>query len=380
MKKKTAAVLNDHLHVLGGGERSSLAYARALVDLGYETRLLTSLAVPSRETITSVFGPEFADIPMEFIPWEGRAETMKHMGLDLFINHSMMAFDPNPARLGFYLQMFPAVPLTDQERPEDVARLATYQHMICISSFTRRHTRERWTYPAAQQSILAPPIGKKALAIARRARWLPQTKEKRIISVGRFNPRLQNKNQLILIRAFLDARAGRGALGNWQLVLVGNVNPDPESSAYHQACLDAAQDSGGAVQIRSNMDGDELFGLLASSFGYAHGAGAFVDEGAEPERCEHYGIAIGEAMACGCIPLLYQYGGYWDFIERDSGGLAYADHDSLADGYRRIAALYNSRQARTMRRQNRRAAFQLSQRHFTCQLAELLKNEMRDTI
>ena len=371
--KKTAIVLNDHLNVLGGGERSSLAYARALTDLGYDTRLLTSLAVPEKETIVTVFGPEFGDIPIEFIPWDGRADVLKKMNIDVFVNHSMMAFDPNPARLGLYLQMFPATLLNGQDRSKDVANLATYQHMICISSYTRHHTQLRWTYPADQQVIIAPPIGRRASEIAQRGTTVfPRRKTKTIVSIGRFNPRLQNKNQLILIRAFQEARVTTTDLEDWQLILIGNINPDPESEAYYKSCCEAIDADGTAIQIKSNIASKELFTILKTSFGYVHGAGAFVDATKEPERCEHYGIAVGEAMACGCIPLVYQYGGYWDFLEQDTGGIAYQDFDGLVEGFSRVAALYRTGMARTMRKQNRQAAIQLNQQHFTQQLAHLL--------
>jgi glycosyltransferase involved in cell wall biosynthesis len=292
---------------------------------------------------------------------------------DLFVNHSMMSVEANPAHAGLYVQMFPAEPLKTSAQPEAVQNLQQYDRMICISSYTQRHTAARWDYPPEKMHVLLPPIGRAALrSISRCLLWHPR-RRRQIISIGRFNPRLQNKNQRILIEAFLEARKIHAVLNNWLLMLVGHVNPDDESQAYYEGCTALAAANPNAVRIHTALPERRLFGLLRKSFGYVHGAGAFVNAKQHPERCEHYGIAPAEAMACGCIPLVYHQGGYWDFLEKNTGGLAYHDRPSLVQGFADLANLYRCRTAAQMRRNNLRSVAALNQQHFTAQLKAILQ-------
>lgn len=372
--KKTAVVLNYYLYVLGGGERSSLAYAKALMDIGYDTRLLAAEhPTLSRERVVQIFGDEFAGVPIETVPAENMWNVLKEKPIDLFVNHSHMSLFPNVGNMGLYVQMFPGRPIRQTTEPQVVADLQTYQRMICISTFVRKCTNEYWDYPPERCPILTPPLGRAASRTALRFTWLMPRKKKQFLNVGRFNPALHNKNQHILIDAFLDARARCAALKDWRLVLAGNVNTEESSQQYYNQCLQLAARDPAAIRLETGVSSTRLFDLMRESYGYVHGAGAFVKESENPEKCEHFGIAIAESMACSCVPLIYRAGGIFDVLADGKGGLSYRTYEELVEGYARVADLYRSPVGFCMRRRNLHATRRLSQRIFTRQLRRILE-------
>ena len=54
-KEQLAVVYDDYMSTLGGGERSALAYAKALSDLGFTTQLISTLPLPSKSSIIELW-------------------------------------------------------------------------------------------------------------------------------------------------------------------------------------------------------------------------------------------------------------------------------------------------------------------------------------
>ena len=80
----------------------------------------------------------------------------------------------------------------------------------------------------------------------------------------------------------------------------GASAPDRE---YALAVRRAAQ--GLPIQVLVNAPGETVDRLLAESSLFWHGAGFGEDEERHPDRFEHFGIAIVEAMAAGAVPIVY---------------------------------------------------------------------------
>ena len=149
------------------------------------------------------------------------------------------------------------------------------------------------------------------LAPAVRPRTAPGEKRNLILSVGRFiDPgRGHCKKQLDLVHAFADLHRS-GLIPGWELAVVGGASaPDRE---YALAVRRAAV--GLPVRVLINAPGATVDRLLAEASLFWHGAGFDEDESRHPDRFEHFGIAIVEAMAAGAVPVVYGAAGPLEIV------------------------------------------------------------------
>jgi glycosyltransferase involved in cell wall biosynthesis len=337
--KGSAIVYNPFLRELGGGERSTLAYASALQRLGYRTEVLTADPVPSRETLTRHFGEEFADIEVRTVSDSGALSEIRRPDLAVFVNHAFLSFIPNPAPIGIYALMFPVHTLDNQANASEVDALSTYQWILCNSDFTLRHTQSRWRDVRAPLAALLPPTSRDCTKMAQSLIGSLPRKSRQIVHIGRFNPILHSKNQHLIIESFLEAAERYPELSDWRLVLIGTVTTALRSREYFERCVGMA---GNRVTVLANAPSDALSRVLLESFAYVHATGAFSASEQQPDCCEHLGLSIVEAMAHACIPIVYGHGGIWDFVGDDNGLIAYRTPSELIDAYRQLPALYEA--------------------------------------
>ncbi len=368
----TAVVYNEFLRELGGGERSTLAYAKALRDLGYDTDVVATSDIPSRSELLEHFGDEFASIPVRRI---GHAELKRltHVGAPaVFVNHTFMSFFPNPAAIGIYAQMFPARVLREPQDRLKIDAISTYDLILSNSEFTQHYTQARWPVARGRLAVLRPPIGRVHVAQGEQTAPPLSHKVKQFLSIGRFNPTMHTKNQPLIIDTFLEAAERNPALRDWRLVLVGTVGPHAHERSYFARCVSLAGSSNGRVTVKGNVSSMEITALLSRSFGYVHATGAFLEPEIAPERCEHFGLAIVEAMAHGCLAAAYHRGGIWEIVGDSPGIRQFASRTELIDSYGAIAELYGTQRGGSDARQNAAQAAQLGFDGFRRELERLL--------
>jgi glycosyltransferase involved in cell wall biosynthesis len=351
-RRRRAIVYNNNLSELGGGERSTLAYAKALQQLGYAAEVLSTRPVPSPQVLAERFGAEFSAVPIHLVPIDAADDYLRARDVAVFVNHTFMSFLPNAAPLGIYSQMFPLQTLRLPEHAREVRALQTYQLLLCNSAFTQTHTRERWPDATCRLEVLRPPIGCDAVERARRAAADPPRKVKQFVHVGRFNPILHNKNQVLIIEHFLQARAQYPILHDWRLLLIGGLGPSPAARQYYAQCEALTTKAAGVVTLRPNLAEADLRRELDASFAYVHATGAFLPSPQAPEACEHFGLSIIEAMAHGCLALAYGRGGVWEIAADGPGFHGFGTAAALIEGYAQIASLYGSREAVQLARAN----------------------------
>ena len=204
-------------------------------------------------------------------------------------------------------------------RAEGAMRYLAYDRVISISEFTRGWLRRWW---GVDSTVIEPAVTPKTAA----------RKEPVILAVGRFFPpeRGHSKGQLELVRAFRRLVDGRGAAA-WQLHLVGGCQPED------QAYLDRVRAESEGLPVRFHVDASgrtvsELYGR-ASVFWHATGLGQPKDA---PERHEHFGIAVVEAMSAGAVPVVYGVGGPAATVRPEIDGLHFASVDELVSATRRL--------------------------------------------
>jgi glycosyltransferase involved in cell wall biosynthesis len=190
-------------------------------------------------------------------------------------------------------------------RPHDVAPLLrlpdrgftnefldSYQVVAANSTYTARWVEDLWDRPA---TVLSPPVR------------LRQGGEKGpiILAVGRFFPNVSghSKKQLELVEAFRIA-CERG-LRDWELHLVGGCSN--AERGYVETVRRAAVDL--PVRFHVNARGGDLASLFARASIFWHASGLGEDLQTHPDRFEHFGISVVEAMSAGAVPVVFSHGG-----------------------------------------------------------------------
>jgi glycosyltransferase involved in cell wall biosynthesis len=191
--------------------------------------------------------------------------------------------------------------------------LESYQVVAANSAYTASWVTRLWGRHA---ELLAPPVRLRDAG----------PKQPIILAVGRFFPSSSghSKKQLELVEAFRIACA-RGLQG-WELHLVGGCKH--EDRGYVEDVRAAAV--GLPVFLHVNARGEDLAELFASARVYWHGGGLGEDPEHHPDRFEHFGITVVEAMSAAAVPLVYEIGGPATIV-RDAGcGRVFSSVEQLA--------------------------------------------------
>jgi glycosyltransferase involved in cell wall biosynthesis len=138
------------------------------------------------------------------------------------------------------------------------------------------------------------------------------------------------------------------------LVLAGGLAPGAVHREYLDMCRDLAKDL--PVRFHIDAERDEISEFMASSSIYWHGAGFEVDPELYPERCEHFGISLVEAMGSKLIPVVVGNGGPDEIVQFGVNGFKYQSIEGLI---RRTGLIFDlDDQSREMMRKAARARFE----------------------
>jgi glycosyltransferase involved in cell wall biosynthesis len=84
------------------------------------------------------------------------------------------------------------------------------------------------------------------------------------------------------------------------------------------------------VRFHVNARGEDLTELFAAASLFWHAAGFGEDLQTHPDRFEHFGISVVEAMSAGAVPVVYQHGGPAAIVRESGCGELFATTDELA--------------------------------------------------
>jgi len=217
--------------------------------------------------------------------------------------------------------------------------LRRYDLLLCNSQFTARVVEENWR-PSLPVLVVPPPVELPTAPVS----W--GEKRNVILSVARFFRGGHEKNQRVLIEAF---RMFAARHPDWELHLVGGAEASDEALV-----AELRQSARGLpVIFHVNAEREKLRHLYRLSKVFWHATGFGVDERREPERVEHFGIALVEAMGYGCLPIAVGRGGPREIIEPGVTGFFWETIPELVE--RTAAAIADPEAARVSARAAERA-------------------------
>jgi glycosyltransferase involved in cell wall biosynthesis len=298
-----AAIYNPYLDTLGGGERYTMAVASVLVnknfqvDVGWEDASV-------KEKLETRFGIDLSRV--NFI-----SDIKRGDGYDVCFWVSDGSIPILRARKNL---LHFQVPFTDVNGKTLLNKMKFYRinKIICNSRFTKKYIDREY---GVESLVVYPPVAVEE--------FKPKRKENLIISIGRFSQLAQAKRQDILIKAF--KKLYNSSFKKWRFVLAGGTEVGVGN--YVKKLRKAAE--GYPIRILESPSFSQIKGFYGKGKIFWSASGYGVDEKKEPERVEHFGITVVEAMAAGAVPVVFKAGGHKEIIVDGNNGFLWEDTEEL---------------------------------------------------
>jgi glycosyltransferase involved in cell wall biosynthesis len=368
---KKAFVYNCYFDTGGGGERSTLDFAAALDELGYEVSLVsTRRNNATLDSLRSSFGVDerFNWAMRTFSSEKAMAQAVRDEQVDVFVNHTFSSYLPNPAPIGIYVVMFPLPTL-----PSNIQALLSYSTLCCISEFTEQYVKTFW-YDKLKTEIIYPPISS---AHQKGDVGTFSTKERIVLQIGRFNVEGHSKCQLEAIETFCQLRRDNILGAEWKLRVVGRVNSGLHNERYIERCRDAIQ--GADVELLTNASLAAIRDLYRRAACLWQFTGFGLDYGAAPQYCEHLGLVAMDCFSYGTVPIIYQRGGMVPLIRHGENGFTFGTVSELKEIMEVIANSFGRIEHRTWYEQSKASADRLSFTEYRDAIGASLWRIGRDT-
>lgn len=184
--------------------------------------------------------------------------------------------------------------------------------VVCNSNFTKAVIDHEY---GVRSRVLYPPVDTE--------QFKETKKENIILSVGRFSQLQQAKRQDILASAF--KKMCHNGLKGWQLVLIGGSNIGGEEYVQELKSLS----KGYPIRILENVPFNQVKEFYGKAKIFWSASGFGIDEKEEPQKVEHFGISVVEAMACECVPIVTAKGGHKEIISDQKDGILWNTTENL---------------------------------------------------
>jgi len=319
------AVYDLYWATLGGGEQVDGSIAQTLA-ADHDVTLLGPTE-PDVDRTRSRLGVDLSGCRYDTV-FDDLEASEASADFDLFVNGTYLSKAVNRARYGWYyvhfpgevptrgvrvrhrlgvggvkaLSLLPRLPQRLREvqagfdrRVQRTEFIASYDRYLANSSFTASWVERLW---GVRGDVVYPPV---------RPSVRPGDKQPLILVLGRFfDPsKGHSKKQLELLETYLDMVAS-SQIDGWRLAIVGgcdSANRDYGLAVKRRGLSDEARRAG--VSVHLNAPGALVEELLGAASLYWHAAGLGEDAETHPERFEHFGISVVEAMAAGAVPLVF---------------------------------------------------------------------------
>ncbi len=286
-------IYSPYLHILGGGEQ----YIFNFVDC-FKNEHEIYVVWKNPEVLSQISRRFSIDLSsIHILPFLPPRMHLREFDVIFFVSDGSIPF--LPMRKSILLFMSPFIKVGGKSLFPKL-KLKLINHVVCFSKYTKKYIDTEF---GVNSDLIYP-------AVETAPSKLP--KENTILSVGRFTSTLHHKKQQALIEAFIDLEP---QLKGWQLIIVGGTEPGSESLLTKLRRKARSH----RISIRTNISTPTLHRLYAQAKLYWHAAGFGADLRQNPQKAEHFGISVVEAMSYGAVPLVFNAGGPTEIITADSG-------------------------------------------------------------
>jgi len=344
IKMKKAAIVNPYLDTLGGGERYTLGVATALAKNGFQVDVQWD-DPKIKDKLQNRFGINLKNV--NFVEDVKRGD-----GYDICFWVSDGSIPLLRARRNW---LHFQVPFSDVEGKTLMNKMKFFRinEIICNSKFTKNVIDKSY---GVNSGVIYPPVVVSDIK--------PKRKQNIILSVGRFSRLKQSKNQDKLVEAF--KKLYDSGVKNYKLILAGGA--EVGNNGFVNELKKSAK--GYPISIKVSPKFSEIKDLYGKAKIYWSAAGMGVDEQKHPEKTEHFGITVVEAMAAKAVPIIFRAGGHKEIITDNINGLFFENNDTLID--KTIALFANSKNLRKLADQAHKDSKIYSYEKFEKKIAKLL--------
>jgi len=301
-----AGIFDPYLDILGGGERYMMSVAECLIKNGWEVDVFWNDRQLMKQKLEERFKLSLGKVNFVQNIFALKTNLIQRWRLTHKYDFIFYLSDGSlPFLFAKKNVIHFQIPFHSGQRRGFLNKLKFQKisKVICNSKFTKKFVDREY---GIESSVVYPPV-----AIGE---FEPGKKKNIILSVSRFSQVLHAKKQEVLLEAFRELR--RKGLKNWKLILAGGLGKRGEGylgwlrrKAKHLP-----------VEFYVNVPFGKLKTLYAEAKIFWHAAGFEENEKLYPERMEHFGIVVVEAMAAGCVPVVIGKGGIPEIVDHRING------------------------------------------------------------
>ena len=308
-----AAIYNQYLDTLGGGERYTIEFCKVLAESGYDV----DVQWQDGEILQKISNRFGIKLPKNIKVVE---DVKKGKDYDVCFWVSDGSIPNLMSRRNFIHFQVPFKNVNGKSLLNKM-KLFRVEKIICNSVFTKKVIDQEF---GVDSVVLYPPIDIDA--------FKPKRKENIILYVGRFSNLLQSKGQDVLIEAYKKMHTS--GFKDYKLVLAGGVEVGADEYVKK---LEKMSKNLPIEIVKSPKFSDlkDLFGK-AKIFWSASGFG--VNEVKNPQAVEHFGMTLVEAMSAGCVPIVANVGGHKEIVENGISGFLWDNMNDLVKTTKRLTS------------------------------------------
>lgn len=312
---KRAIVFTPDPLILGGGEKYLFSLCRVLSN--FYNIILSTPETYSTSRIYSLMSDMKIEISnMEYVR---QADLGRPQDGDILVTIGLSAipFHQTIYTKNYHICQFPQMQINDNATLTNIDNWNSLDLIICYSLFVKNEIKrfaDRSSLERKQIEVIYPPC---AIETNTTNSLRKSDNPVIILSVGRFISGGNDKNQDMLIEAFI--KLAGSIKSNAELHLAGATLPDNRHREFYLKCVAMARNL--PIYFHPNITSGDLCDLYNRAYLYWHGAGAKAN--CAQWQKEHFGITIVEAMNRRCICVAPNAGGIPEIIEDGRSGYLY---------------------------------------------------------